>query len=413
MAGGTLGFVYKAAAEIGELGDNTRALRRAIAADDLLRRSLQAPTAAAAVLGHTRWASVGIISQPNAHPLNSDELVDEAPRAGSPDRDRPYVTAVLNGDVDNFADLKATEALRIPTEITTDAKVIPTLVARELAAGHEPGRGLPPLRRSARGVGGHRGQRRRRPERPAPRAPRQRPGPLRRTGRRRVHRGVRALRPGRGDRLLPAPRRRDAGGPVQPERHAGPDRAAAGRGGRHPRGHRAAGLRRHPVAGGRWRAGHRPDHDPRHRPGRRPPLPAQGDHRGAGLVPQDAARQAARRRRAAAGRVGRRHAAPRPARRPRVRSRAPGDRRRPGHGGSGRARAWPPRSPRRWATARCACAASLATELSGFELVADLSDTLVVAISQSGTTTDTNRTVDLARSRGRGWCRSSTGATAI
>ena len=44
--------------------------------------------------------------------------------------------------------------------------------------------------------------------------------------------------------------------------------------------------------------------------------------------------------------------------------------------------------------------AILATELSGFELRADMSDTLVVAISQSGTTTDTNRTVDLVRSRG-------------
>ena len=41
-----------------------------------------------------------------------------------------------------------------------------------------------------------------------------------------------------------------------------------------------------------------------------------------------------------------------------------------------------------------------ATELSGFGLTGDMSDTLVVAISQSGTTTDTNRTVDLARSRG-------------
>ena len=30
----------------------------------------------------------------------------------------------------------------------------------------------------------------------------------------------------------------------------------------------------------------------------------------------------------------------------------------------------------------------------------DMSDTLVVAVSQSGTTTDTNRTVDLVRSRG-------------
>src|SRR6187402_2963542 len=30
----------------------------------------------------------------------------------------------------------------------------------------------------------------------------------------------------------------------------------------------------------------------------------------------------------------------------------------------------------------------------------DMSDTLIVAVSQSGTTTDTNRTVDLVRSRG-------------
>ena len=41
-----------------------------------------------------------------------------------------------------------------------------------------------------------------------------------------------------------------------------------------------------------------------------------------------------------------------------------------------------------------------ASELSGFELSLDMSDTLIVAISQSGTTTDTNRTVDLARARG-------------
>ena len=44
--------------------------------------------------------------------------------------------------------------------------------------------------------------------------------------------------------------------------------------------------------------------------------------------------------------------------------------------------------------------AVVATEFSGFQLRDDLSDTLVVAISQSGTTTDTNRTSDLARARG-------------
>src|SRR5204862_3126714 len=36
----------------------------------------------------------------------------------------------------------------------------------------------------------------------------------------------------------------------------------------------------------------------------------------------------------------------------------------------------------------------------GFGLRPDMHDTLVVAISQSGTTTDTNRTVDLVRARG-------------
>ncbi|MGH9115473.1 MAG: SIS domain-containing protein, partial [Acidimicrobiales bacterium] len=44
--------------------------------------------------------------------------------------------------------------------------------------------------------------------------------------------------------------------------------------------------------------------------------------------------------------------------------------------------------------------ASPATELSGFGLSDDMGDTLVVAVSQSGTTTDTNRTVDLVRTRG-------------
>ena len=56
------------------------------------------------------------------------------------------------------------------------------------------------------------------------------------------------------------------------------------------------------------------------------------------------------------------------------------------------------------ADAGCAAAldvrALLATELSAFHLTDDMSDTLVVAISQSGTTTDTNRTVDLVRARG-------------
>ena len=125
---GCLSFVYKAAAEIGELGDNTRALRDAIRSDELLRLAVSADTASATVLGHTRWASVGMISQPNAHPVDSTE-------AGTPAG--PYVVAALNGDVDNFADLKALDELQIAPEITTDAKVIPTLVSHRLADGND------------------------------------------------------------------------------------------------------------------------------------------------------------------------------------------------------------------------------------------------------------------------------------
>ena len=41
----------------------------------------------------------------------------------------------MNGDVDNHADLVAIEGLRIPREITTDAKVIPALVGRRIDQG--------------------------------------------------------------------------------------------------------------------------------------------------------------------------------------------------------------------------------------------------------------------------------------
>ena len=127
LAGPCLSLVYKAAAEIGELGDNTRALRAAINGDALLRLALANPAARVAVLGHTRWASVGIISEPNCHPINSEELETTG------GADEPYVVAALNGDVDNHADLKVEHGLRIAGPITTDAKVIPALMARHAA----------------------------------------------------------------------------------------------------------------------------------------------------------------------------------------------------------------------------------------------------------------------------------------
>ena len=123
---GHLCFVYKAAAEIGELGDNTAAMRADLLADDLLRLALAGERAAAA--------------RARPHPLGEHrdhQPAQRPPRRQPRGRGRagPFVTAALNGDVDNFADLKAAGGLRLAAEITTDAKVIPTLVSHRLAEG--------------------------------------------------------------------------------------------------------------------------------------------------------------------------------------------------------------------------------------------------------------------------------------
>ncbi|MFV0317372.1 MAG: SIS domain-containing protein [Microthrixaceae bacterium] len=126
LVDGVLVIVHKAAAEIGELGDNTAALRDAIRGDELLRTALASEEVGAIVLGHTRWASIGIVSEPNAHPQSSDELSASEDLA-------VLATAVLNGDVDNYAELSSAEGLSLPPEVTCDAKVIPTLWRRALA----------------------------------------------------------------------------------------------------------------------------------------------------------------------------------------------------------------------------------------------------------------------------------------
>ncbi len=127
-SGETVAFVYKAAAEIGALGDNVKTLRAEITNDVLLRRLVSTPGTEVSIVSHTRWASVGTVSEPNAHPIDSTEVH----RAGS-----CYVMSALNGDVDNYAALKAANSLEVADEITTDAKVIPVLVGRRVDNGEE------------------------------------------------------------------------------------------------------------------------------------------------------------------------------------------------------------------------------------------------------------------------------------
>ena len=125
LVDGVLSIVHKTAAEIGELGDNTAALRAAVAYDELLAAALASDEARVLVLGHTRWASVGIVSEANAHPLNSELIGEHA----------PYVVAAMNGDVDNYAELLDAAGARVPPAVTTDSKTVPVLMGRGMAQG--------------------------------------------------------------------------------------------------------------------------------------------------------------------------------------------------------------------------------------------------------------------------------------
>ena len=143
--GGGLSLIYKCAEEIGELGDNVRYLRAALAADPVLAAALESPDVEAAILGHTRWASVGRVNEANAHPLNEAEALRDAgilPASGAADGETrsehaPQVVAAINGDIDNHADLAVLEKLDVDPRITTDTKVMPVLMSRRLALGDE------------------------------------------------------------------------------------------------------------------------------------------------------------------------------------------------------------------------------------------------------------------------------------
>jgi glucosamine--fructose-6-phosphate aminotransferase (isomerizing) len=125
----TLLAVFKTAREVGKMGDNVAFLREAITSDRLFQAALQIPGVDLQCLAHTRWASNGVISLANAHP------VDSALRCVADDTytGRGEILAALNGDVDNFLELKEryvdSQGFVLDETITTDAKIIPIVVA--------------------------------------------------------------------------------------------------------------------------------------------------------------------------------------------------------------------------------------------------------------------------------------------
>ncbi len=163
-----LSFVYKTASIIGKLGENVRNLREAVHGDRIFRAFARQATISESAFAHTRWASVGSITEENCHPISSFTLRPQAadgqiPPAGLCAIPEPAASAfadpvapgmklypaygpgrwtisvVLNGDIDNYRMLRSllesAYGYEIAPEVTSDTKIIPLQVERYLLAG--------------------------------------------------------------------------------------------------------------------------------------------------------------------------------------------------------------------------------------------------------------------------------------
>lgn len=140
-------FTYKTAAIIGELGRNVRELRRRISGDRLFHAFARLPVRFETALTHTRWASVGSITEENCHPIGNFTPLSQGPASSGLGKNYPAygigpwtIHVALNGDIDNYQPLReALEAggVAIAPEVTTDTKIIPLKVESYLQAGHD------------------------------------------------------------------------------------------------------------------------------------------------------------------------------------------------------------------------------------------------------------------------------------
>lgn len=157
--GRAISFTYKTAEIIGELGRNVRELRRDIATDRLFDAFARLPVAFETAFTHTRWASVGSITEENCHPIGNftqgtlGEMMPErlpestgtTPKSVSGNvsacvKGPRTIHVVLNGDIDNYQTLRAAldeECGRIAPEMTTDTKIIPLQIEKYLRTGHD------------------------------------------------------------------------------------------------------------------------------------------------------------------------------------------------------------------------------------------------------------------------------------
>ncbi len=127
----TIAFTYKVAAEIGGLGDNVSYLRHQIKTDPIFQRAATFTPINYTISSHTRWASVGAITESNCHPMDNITAKNNYAAKG-------IIHACLNGDIDNYLEIKENllkSGAVIQEDISTDTKVIPLQIQKYLHEG--------------------------------------------------------------------------------------------------------------------------------------------------------------------------------------------------------------------------------------------------------------------------------------